>query len=149
METEKIQDRIIEEFEGFSNSPNRCSYFRKLVEAGNVTERLPAAELDNKYLVQGRKSEIWIKGRIDDGKVFYIVYSKNHISKGLAGLLFRVFSGRSPKEIINTNLYFLDEIKLFNRISSEWLQDLLLIMKKIKSQAAALQLKRAARGVLE
>lgn len=143
MGIDNIQDKIIEEFEQFSDKPHRFRYFRKLVQAGNELEPIPSSELNNENMVKGSKSKIWIKAKLENGKVFFTGYSKNHISKGFIGLLLRVFSGHSPKEIINSNLYFLNEINLYNRLNPEWLKDLLSVMQKIKSLAAGLQLRHS------
>ena len=143
MGTDNIQDKIITEFEHFSDKTHRFRYFRKLIEIGKELEPIPSKQLTKEYLVKESKNKIWIKARLDDGKVFFTAHSKNLISKGLVGLLLRVFSGRSPKEIINSNLYFLSEINLYQRLNPEWLKDLMSVMQKIKSLAVGLQLKQA------
>lgn len=143
MEIDNIQDGIIDEFEQFRDKSHRFRYFRKLVQIGNELEPIPQDELSRDIMVRGSRSKIWIKARLENGKVFFTAYTKNLISKGLIGLLLRVFSGRSPKEIINSNLYFPTEINLYDRLNAEWLKDLLSVMQKIKSLAAALQLSSA------
>lgn len=139
MEIDNIQDKIIEEFEQFSDKPHRFRYFRKLVQIGNELEPVPSETLDKENMVKGSKSKIWIMAKLENGRVFFTAYSKNLISKGLVGLLLRVFSGRSPREIVNSNLYFLNEINLYERLNPEWLKDLLSVMQKIKALAAGLQ----------
>lgn len=143
MKTDNIQDKIIHEFEQFADKPQGYKYFRKLVQIGNELDPIQPNELSPENLVTGSKNKVWIKARLENGKVFFTAHSKNLISKGLIGLLLRVFSGCSPKEIINSNLYFLSEINLYDRLNPEWLKDLLSALQRIKSLAIGLQLKNA------
>ncbi|HEY0299417.1 MAG TPA: SufE family protein [Arachidicoccus sp.] len=144
MEIDNIQDRIIDEFEEYSDKSHRFKYFRRLVQIGSELAPIKATEMNKENLVVGGKSKIWLKARLENGKVFFTAHSKNLISKGLVGLLLKVFSGRSPKEIINSNLYFLNEINLYDRLNPEWLKDLLSVMQKIKSLAIGLQVNTSA-----
>lgn len=141
MEIDNIQDKIIKEFEQFSDKPHRFKYFRKLAQIGKEIESIQPDQLNKESLVNTGKNKIWIKARLENDKVFFSTYSKNIICNGLTGLLLTVFSGRSPKEIINSNLYFLHEIELYERLNSAWQKDLLSILQKIKSLAVGLQLK--------
>lgn len=144
MEIDNIQDRIIEEFEKYSDTSHRFKYFRQLVKIGNDLPSIPSSEINTEHIVTGARRKIWLKAWLENGKVFFAVHSKNMISKGLVGLFLKVFSGRSPREIINSNLYFLSEINLYDRLTPEWLEDLLAVSQKIKSLATGLQVKASS-----
>jgi len=139
MKIDNIQDKIIEEFEQFSDKVHRFPYFRKLIQIGNELEPIEPAQLNNAHLVKGTKSNIWIKASLKDNKVYFTAESDNAISKGLVGLLLRVFSGNTPRDIINTHLYFLNEINMYERLNQQWLEDLQAIIQKIKSLTAKLR----------
>jgi len=139
MKIDNIQDKIIEEFEQFSDKAHRFAYFRKLIQIGNDLDPIASDELDQEHEVKASKSNIWIKASLKDDKVYFTADSDNAISKGLVGILLRVFSGNSPRDIINTNLYFLSEINMYERLNQDWINDLLAIIQKIKLLTAKLQ----------
>ncbi|UAY56054.1 SufE family protein [Arachidicoccus terrestris] len=139
MKIDNIQDKIIEEFEQFSDKKHRFPYFRKLIQVGNDLDPIPNDELDKEHEVKASKSNIWIKASLMEDKVYFTADSDNPISKGLVGLLLRVFSGNSPRDIINTHLYFLSEINMYERLNEDWLNDLQAIIQKIKLLTAKLQ----------
>lgn len=139
MKIDNIQDKIIEEFEQFSDKKHRFPYFRKLIQVGNDLDPIANDELDKEHEVKASKSNIWIKATLMEDKVYFTADSDNPISKGLVGLLLRVFSGNSPRDIINTHLYFLSEINMYERLNEDWLNDLQAIIQKIKLLTAKLQ----------
>lgn len=146
MKIDNIQDKIIEEFEQFSDRTHRFPYFRKLIQIGNELEPIAAAQLDNEHLVKGARSKIWIKASLVDNRVYFTAESDNAISKGLVGLLLRVFSSNTPRDIINTHLYFLNEINMYERLNQDWLEDLQAIIQKIKLLTAKLQVLEITRN---
>ena len=54
---------------------------------------------------------------MQDGKVIYRGDSDAILVKGIVALLIRVLSGHTPEEIVNTQLYFIDEIQLREHLS--------------------------------
>lgn len=146
MKIDNIQDKIIEEFAQFSDKVHRIPYFRKLIQIGNDLEPIPKEELDKEHEVKTSKSNIWIKARLMDNRVFFTAESDNSISKGLVGLLLRVFSGNTPRDIINTHLYFLNEINMYERLNQDWVEDLLAIIQKIKLLSTKLQVLEITRN---
>lgn len=139
MKIDNIQDKIIEEFEQFSDKRHRFPYFRKLIQIGNDLAPIPDNELDAAHEVKASKSNIWIKASLVGNKVYFTADSNSPISKGLVGILLRVFAGSTPRDIINTHLYFLSEINMYERLTQDWIDDLLAILQKIKLLTAKLQ----------
>ena len=137
METDKIQDQLISEFEILSDDRKRFKYFRQLIKIAEDT--VGKQPLDDSFLVPIRKRQIWLKATLENGKVFFTAYSPSPIYKALLGILVKVFSGRRPLEIINCNLYLLSEIKLYKQLNTEWLNDLLAIVQRMKFLAASLK----------
>ena len=137
METDKIQDQLISEFEILSDDRKRFKYFRQLIKiAEDMVGKQP---LDDSFLMPVRKRQIWLKATLENGKVFFTAYSPSPIYKALLGILVKVFSGRRPLEIINCNLYLLSEIKLDKQLNTEWLNDLLAVVQRMKFLAASLK----------
>jgi cysteine desulfuration protein SufE len=59
------------------------------------------------------------------------------------GLLIRVFSGRTPDEIISAELYFIDKIGLRQNLSPTRSNGLLSMVRQIKLYAMAYKAKNA------
>ena len=69
METDKIQDQLISEFEILSDDRKRFKYFRQLIKiAEDMVGKQP---LDDSFLMPVRKRQIWLKATLENGKVFF------------------------------------------------------------------------------
>ena len=110
----EIQDEIIEEFSSFDDWMDRYSL---LIEYGNGLEAFPEADKNDKNLIDGCQSKVWFTAAMQDGKVVYQGDSDAILVKGIVALLIRVLSGQTPEDIINTKLYFIDEIQLREHLS--------------------------------
>ena len=109
-----IQDEIIEEFSSFDDWMDRYSL---LIEYGNGLEPFPEADKNDKNLIDGCQSKVWFTAEMQDGKVVYKGDSDAILVKGIVALLIRVLSEQTPEDIINTKLYFIDEIQLREHLS--------------------------------
>ena len=138
MTINEAQDEIIEEFGGFDDWMDK---YQLLIDLGN--EQAP---LDEKYktesnLIDGCQSRVWLQCDYVDGKLVFSAESDALIVKGIVALLIRVFSGHTPQEIINAEVYFIDEIGLKDHLSPTRSNGLLAMMKQIKMYAVGYGLK--------
>ena len=105
---DSIQDEIIEEFSVFDDWLDKYDYLIGL------SETLPAIAPEHRterYLIEGCQSRVWVDAKLEDGRVYYAADSDAIITKGIIALLIRVLNGRTPQEILNTELYFIDAIQ--------------------------------------
>ena len=109
-----IQDEIIEEFSSFDDWMDRYSL---LIDYGNGLEPFPEADKNDKNLIDGCQSKVWFTAETQDGKIVYKGDSDAILVKGIVALLIRVLSEQTPEDIINTKLYFIDEIQLREHLS--------------------------------
>ncbi len=114
MEINHIQDEIIEEFSSFDDWMDRYSL---LIDYGNGLEPFPEADKTDTNLIDGCQSKVWFTAEMRDGQVIYHGDSDAILVKGIVALLIRVLSGHTPKEIVNTQLYFIDDINLREHLS--------------------------------
>ena len=138
MTIKEAQDEIIEEFGGFDDWMDK---YQLLIDLGN--EQAP---LDEKYktesnLIDGCQSRVWLQCDYVDGKLVFSAESDALIVKGIVALLIRVFSGHTPQEIIDAEVYFIDEIGLKDHLSPTRSNGLLAMMKQIKMYAVGYGLK--------
>ena len=109
-----IQNEIIEEFTSFDDWMDRYSL---LIDYGNGLEPFPEEDKNDENLIDGCQSKVWFTAQMQDGKVIYKGDSDAILVKGIVALLIRVLSGHTPEEIVNTQLYFIDEIQLREHLS--------------------------------
>ena len=109
-----IQDEIIEEFSSFDDWMDRYSL---LIDYGNGLEPFPEADKNDNNLIDGCQSKVWFTAEMQDGKIVYKGDSDAILVKGIVALLIRVLSEQTPEDIINTKLYFIDEIQLREHLS--------------------------------
>lgn len=114
MEINYIQDEIIEEFTSFEDWMDRYSL---LIDYGNGLCPFPDEEKTDANLIDGCQSKVWFTAQMEEGRVIYHGDSDAILVKGIVALLIRVLSGHTPEEIVNTQLYFIDEISLREHLS--------------------------------
>jgi cysteine desulfuration protein SufE len=138
MNINEIQDEIIEEFSGFDDWMDK---YQLLIDLGN--EQAP---LDEKYkteqnLIDGCQSRVWLQADYEDGVIHFSAESDALIVKGIVSLLIRVLSDHTPQEILDADLYFIDEIGLKEHLSPTRSNGLVAMVKQIRAYALAFSLK--------
>ena len=131
----EIQDEIIAEFSDFDDWMDRYAY---IIELGNA---LPAIEEKYKTaqnLIEGCQSRVWLNATLSpDGTILFEADSDAIIVKGLISLLVRTLSGHTPQEIIDADLYFINEIKLNEHLSPTRSNGLRAMVKQMRLYAIA------------
>ena len=138
MSINEIQDEIIEEFAEFTEWMDK---YQMLIDLGNELDGLDAEYKNEQNLIDGCQSRVWLQCDIKDGKLVFTADSDALITKGIIALLIRVVSGHTPKEILDTNLYFIERIGLHQHLSPTRSNGLLSMVKKIKAYALAFNMK--------
>ena len=138
MTINEIQDKIIEEFAEFTEWMDK---YQMLIDLGNDLDGLDAEYKNEQNLIDGCQSRVWLQCDIKDGKLVFTADSDALITKGIIALLIRVVSGHTPKEILDTDLYFIERIGLHQHLSPTRSNGLLSMVKKIKAYALAFNMK--------
>lgn len=133
---DKIQDEIIEEFSVFDEWLDKYDY---LIGLGDSLPAIDPAHRTGQYLIQGCQSRVWIDARLENGRVYYAADSDAIITKGIIALLIRVLNGRTPREILDTELYFIDAIGLGANLSPTRSNGLLAMIKQMRLYALAFE----------
>jgi len=140
---DKIQEEIIEEFAAFDDWLDKYDY---LIELSASLPAIDPAHRTESYLINGCQSRVWVDARFDDGKVYYTADSDAIITKGIIALLIRVLDGRTPEEILQTDLYFIDAIGLRENLSPTRSNGLLAMLKQMKLFAWAFHEKNGGKA---
>ncbi|MDD6895328.1 MAG: SufE family protein, partial [Prevotellaceae bacterium] len=134
----EIQDEIIDEFSGFDDWMDK---YQLLIDLGNEQEPLDEKYKTESNLIDGCQSRVWLQCDYVDGKLNFTAESDALIVKGIVALLIRVLSGHTPQEIIDADLYFIDQIGLKDHLSPTRSNGLLAMMKQMKIYAVGYSLK--------
>lgn len=131
---DKVQDEIIEEFSIFEDWLDKYDY---LISLSDSLPPIDPSHRTEKYLIEGCQSRVWIDARLEDGKVYYTADSDAIIVKGIIALLVRVMNGRTPQEIVDADLYFIEAIGLKENLSPTRGNGLLAAIKQMRLYALA------------
>ena len=129
-----IQDEIIEEFSGFDDWMDK---YQLLIDLGNEQEPLDDKYKTEQNLIDGCQSRVWLQADLVDGKIHFSAESDALIVKGIVALLIRVLSDHTPQEILDADLYFIEQIGLKEHLSPTRSNGLLAMVKQIKMYALA------------
>ena len=134
----ELQDEVIDEFSGFDDWMDR---YQMLIDLGNELEPLDEKYKTESNLIDGCQSRVWLQADYHDGVIDFQAESDALIVKGIVALLIRVLSGHTPKEILDTDLYFIDRIGLRDHLSPTRSNGLLAMVKQMRMYAVAFGMK--------
>ena len=129
-----IQDEIIEEFSGFDDWMDK---YQLLIDLGNEQEPLDEKYKTEQNLIDGCQSRVCLQADLVDGKIHFSAESDALIVKGIVALLIRVLSDQTPQDILDADLFFIEQIGLKEHLSPTRSNGLLAMVKQIKMYALA------------
>jgi cysteine desulfuration protein SufE len=141
MTINEIQDEIIEEFAGFDDWMDK---YQLLIDLGNEQEPLEEKYKTEQNLIDGCQSRVWLVAEFVNQVIHFRAESDALIVKGIVSLLIRVLSGHTPQEILDADLYFIDEIGLKEHLSPTRSNGLLAMVKQMRMYALAFSAKADA-----
>lgn len=139
MTINEIQDEVIEEFSDFDDWMDR---YQLLIDLGNEQQPLDEKYKTEQNLIEGCQSRVWLQADMVDGLLHFKAESDALIVKGIVTLLIRVLSGHTPTEILDADLYFIEQIGLREHLSPTRSNGLLAMLKQMKLYALAFQSKQ-------
>ena len=138
MTLNEVQKDIVEEFSVFDDWLDRYNY---LIELGNDLPEIDSRYRTPEYLINGCQSKVWLQAEMENGKIEFKADSDAIIVKGIVALLVKVLNGRTPDEILENELFFIDDIGLTQNLSPTRSNGLLAMVKKMRLYALAYQAK--------
>ena len=131
---QEIQNEIIEEFSLFDDWMQRYEY---MIELGKSLPLIDEKYKTDDHIIKGCQSKVWLHSELNKGNVEFTADSDAIITKGIVAILIRTFSGQKPKDIIEANTDFIDEIGLKEHLSPTRANGLVSMIKQIKMYAIA------------
>ena len=137
MTINETQDEIIEEFELFDDWADKYEY---IIDLGKKLKGLPEEQKTEDNIIKGCQSRVWLNARKDNNDLIFEADSEAIIVKGLVNMLIRVLSGHTPKEIAESDLYFMDKIGMSSHLAQTRSNGLASMVKQMKNYAIAYSL---------
>ncbi|MBQ8655746.1 MAG: SufE family protein [Prevotella sp.] len=136
----EIQDEIIEEFAGLDDWMDR---YQLLIDLGSGQEPLDEKYKTESNLIDGCQSRVWLQADYikEQGIIRFTAESDALIVKGIVALLIRVLSDHTPQEILDADLYFIEQIGLREHLSPTRSNGLLAMVKQMRMYALAFKAK--------
>ena len=131
-------DEIRDNFEVLDEWDDR---YRYVIELGRTLDPMPEAEHSQANKVQGCASQVWLSRRVDRGDggeplLKYLGDSDAHIVRGLIAILLKLYSGRTPKQILATDaLAVFDEFGFREHLTPQRSNGLRAMVERIRSDA--------------
>lgn len=138
MSINNIQDQIIEEFSMFDDWMDRYSL---LIDLGNSLSPLEDKYKTESNLIEGCQSRVWLQADYVDGKIVFQGESDAVIVKGIVSLLIQVLSNHTPQEILDAELYFIEQTGLKDHLSPTRSNGLVSMVKQMRMYALAFKTK--------
>ena len=139
MTINEIQDEIIEEFSGLDDWLDK---YQLLIDLGNELAPLDERYKTEQNLIDGCQSRVWLQADYEDGLIHFSAESDALIVKGIVSLLIRALSDHTPQEILDADLYFIEEIGLKEHLSPTRSNGLVAMVKQIRAYALAFSTKQ-------
>lgn len=130
------QRQITERFSKFSNWEDR---YKEIINLGKNLPELPENMKIEEALVKGCQSQVWLHADFREGKIFLRGDSDAVLVKGLVALVIEIYSGSTPKDILETSPHFLKDIGFEGNLSPNRANGLHSMLKQIKFFAIAFQ----------
>ncbi|WP_300569287.1 SufE family protein [Flavobacterium sp.] len=138
MTIKEIQEEIIDEFSMFEDWDERFQY---VIDLGKGLPLIDEKYKTEENTIKGCQSKVWVHAEQKDGNIVFTADSDAIITKGIIAILVRTFSNHSPKEILEADTNFIDEIGLKEHLSPTRANGLVSMIKQIKMYALVFQSK--------
>jgi len=134
MTIQESQQQLIEEFSYFDEWMDKYAY---IIELGKELPMIDPRYKTPQHLISGCQSQVWLRADFIDGKIVFTADSDAIITKGIVNLLIKVLSNRTPQEILEAKLDFIDAIGLRAHLSPTRSNGLNSMLKQMKMYATA------------
>ncbi|HOI00792.1 MAG TPA: SufE family protein [Bacteroidales bacterium] len=140
---QEIAAEMEREFGAFEDWMDKYNY---LIEMGKSVPMIDSQYRTDAYLIKGCQSRVWLQAELEGGRVVFRADSDAVITRGIAAMLIRVFSGQTTQDIISADTSFIDRIGLQEHLSPTRSNGLLSMLKQMKLFALAFQARESSKG---
>jgi len=110
----EVQQDLIEEFEFLDDWMDR---YKHIIDLGKTLPQFPEEWMTDEFKVRGCQSQVWLVPEHKDGRLTFHAASDAAIVSGLIAILLKLYSNRTPEEILATPPSFIEGIGLDEHLS--------------------------------
>ena len=126
-------NELIEDFSFFDSWEDKYQY---LIDMGRNVPQMDEVLKTEENKMKGCQSVVYFhKYYNQDGTITFLANSDAAIVQGLIAIMLKVFSGKKPQEILDTNINFLEQIGLNDHLSPPRKNGLSSLVSSIKNSA--------------
>ena len=114
MSIKEVQQDLIEEFEFLDDWMDR---YKHIIDLGKTLPEFPEEWMTDEFKVRGCQSQVWLVPEHKDGLLTFHAASDAAIVSGLIAILLKLYSNRTPEEILATPPSFIEGIGLDEHLS--------------------------------
>lgn len=129
-----VQQSLVEDWQCLDDWAERYQY---LIDLGRALPPFPEALRIEANRLHGCQAQVWFLAEDRQGRLFFQATSDAAIVTGLIALLLKVYSGRTPDEILAAKPTFIEETGLAAHLSANRNNGLFLMLARIQALAAA------------
>ena len=130
----EVEEDIIEEFAEFDEWLDKYEY---IIDLGKSLDSYPEDKKTDEHLIKGCQSRVWLDAKVENGVLVFNADSDAIITQGIISLLIRIYSGRTPEEILSSDFSVVEKIGLKENLSptrANGLVSMIQTMKKLASE---------------
>lgn len=114
MSIAQTQDELVEEFQFLDDWMDR---YKHIIDLGRSLPNFPEDWMTDEFKVRGCQSQVWLVPEFKDGRLTFHAASDAAIVSGLIAILLKLYSNRTPREILDTPPSFIEGIGLDEHLS--------------------------------
>jgi cysteine desulfuration protein SufE len=130
----ETQDELIEEFGLFDDWADKYEY---LIDLGKKLAPMNESFKTEENVIKGCQSKVWLHAEKQGDQVLFFADSEAIIVKGMISMLIRVLSNHTAAEIMQADLYFIDQIGMSQHLAQTRSNGLVAMVKQMKNYAVA------------
>ena len=129
---QEVENEVVDEFSMFDEWLDKYEY---IIDLGKSLTNYPDSAKTDDKLIKGCQSRVWLDSRVEDGRVVFNADSDAIITKGIISLLIKIYSGRTPEEILGSDFSVVEKIGLRENLSPTRANGLVSMIDKIREIA--------------
>ena len=126
------QHEVIEEFRFFDDWVDR---YQNLIDLGRRLPEFPERDRVEANKIKGCQSQVWFVANRRGDRLEFRAISDAAIVSGLIALLLRIYSGRRPRDILDTPPVFISALEFGQHLSPTRSNGLAAMLEAIRSFA--------------
>ena len=134
-EVMQAQAEVVDEFGFFDNWMDRYQY---IIDLGKRLPALPDEERVDENQIKGCQSQVWFVAEKRDGRLHFRAISDAAIVSGLIAILLRIYSDKTPEDILASSTDFVSALGLAEHLSptrSNGLDSMLAAIQRFAAEA--------------